>query len=100
MRSLIDSNVEVVSITVTPVNDAPVANPDSYTIAEDNTLNVAGPGILANDTDVDGNSLSALLVSGPAHGTLTLNEIGRASCRERVKISVVAGSLNKTNDGT
>src|SRR5207244_9099792 len=68
-----DSNTAVVSINVTAVNDAPVANPDSYTIAEDNTLNVAAPGVLANDTDVDGNSLSEPLVSGPTHRTLALN---------------------------
>src|SRR5207245_3875946 len=86
------------TITVTPVNDAPVAaNDDTYTTPEDTQLTVSAPGVLANDTDVDGDTLSAVLVTGPAHGTLTLNadgslvympvlnfnEIGRASCRDR-----------------
>jgi len=58
------------------VNDAPVAVNDSYTTAEDTTLNVAAPGVLANDTDVDGGTLSAVLVSQPTHGSLTLNSNG------------------------
>ena len=33
-------------------------------------------GVLANDTDADGNPLTAVLVTGPAHGTLTLNPNG------------------------
>jgi hypothetical protein len=39
-------------------------------------LTVAAPGVLANDADADGDPLSALLVSGPAHGTLALNADG------------------------
>ena len=49
------SNVATVTITVTPVNDAPVAVNDSYNVNEDGTLNVAAPGVLANDTDADDN---------------------------------------------
>ena len=43
------------TITVTtPVNDAPVADADAYTVAEDATLTVpAATGVLANDTDPD-----------------------------------------------
>src|SRR5438045_1746334 len=76
------SGIATATITVTPVNDAPVAaNDDNYTTPEDTQLTVSAPGVLANDSDVDGDSLSAVLVSGPSHGTLTLNKIGRASCR-------------------
>src|SRR5207247_1632196 len=71
------SGVTTVTITVTPVNDAPVAaNDDAYTTAEDTQLTVSAPGILANDSDVDGDALSAVLVSNPTHGTLTLNSDG------------------------
>ena len=56
-----------------PVNDPPVAQDDAYTTAEDTPLIVGAPGVLANDSDVDGDALSAVLVNGPAHGTLTLN---------------------------
>src|SRR2546428_7058668 len=72
------SGVATVTITVTPVNDAPVAaNDDTYTTPEDTQLTVSAPGVLANDTDADGDTLTAVLVSGPAHGTLTLRSDGQ-----------------------
>src|SRR5206468_1096202 len=71
-----DSNVATVTLTVTAVNDAPVANNDAYTTAEDTPLTVTAPGVLANDTDVDGDSLTAILVSAPTHGSLGLNANG------------------------
>jgi Ca2+-binding RTX toxin-like protein len=57
-------------------NEAPVANADSYAILRNGTLQLDGPGLLANDTDIDGDALSASLVSGPLNGTLTLNADG------------------------
>ncbi|MHB1033589.1 MAG: Ig-like domain-containing protein [Pirellulales bacterium] len=71
------SSVVTVTITVTPVNDAPAAAADVYAVVENDTLNVVvGAGVLKNDTDVDGDALSAILATGPAHGTLTLNADG------------------------
>ena len=72
------SGVATVIITVTPVNDPPTTGiaGDNYSVLEDHMLTVARPGVLANDLDVDGDVLSALFVSGPAHGTLTLNANG------------------------
>jgi hypothetical protein len=58
-----------VTITVTPVNDPPVANPDAYDAPEGDTLSVPAPGVLANDVDVDGDTLTAVLVSGPSFAT-------------------------------
>src|SRR5262249_58392270 len=77
-----DSAPATVSITVTPVNDPPgtsgaVVADDSYTTPEDTTLTVNAPGVLANDSDVDGDPLTAILVSGPSHGSVTLNSDGR-----------------------
>ena len=40
----LESNVATVTITVGAVNDAPVANPDSFTVDEDNTLTIAHRG--------------------------------------------------------
>ena len=69
-----------VTITVNAVNDAPVAADDAYTVDEDATLTIdAAGGLLANDTDVDGDALTAALVTGPANGTLTLNADGSFS---------------------
>ena len=47
-----------VTITVTPVNDAPVAVDDTLRPTEDTALTVAAPGVLGNDTDVDGDPLT------------------------------------------
>jgi hypothetical protein len=72
----LQDNATVV-INVSPVNDDPVAVNDSYTVAEDTTLSVAAPGVLANDTDIDaGANLTATLATGPATGTLTFNGDG------------------------
>ena len=75
---LLDSNEATVTITVNAQPDAPVANDDAYNTNEDTPLNVAAPGVLTNDTDADGDPLTATLVvaSGPTDGTLTLNPDG------------------------
>ncbi|HKP22795.1 MAG TPA: Ig-like domain-containing protein, partial [Dongiaceae bacterium] len=59
-----------------PVNHAPIAVSDSYSIDEDTALVINLPGVLSNDSDADGDPLSATLVGGPAHGTLTFNGDG------------------------
>jgi hypothetical protein len=57
-----------------PPNHAPVAVADSYVDQQGQPLTVsAAGGLLANDSDADGDPLTAVLVGGgPAHGTLTL----------------------------
>jgi len=61
-----------VTINVDPVNDAPSASNDSYSALADRTLNAPAPGVLGNDSDVDGDTLTAVLVDSPNHGALTL----------------------------
>ena len=63
-------------VTITAVNDPPVANNESYSTNFGVPLVVATPGVLGNDTDVDSVSRTAQLVTGPAHGTLVLNANG------------------------
>lgn len=65
-----------VSITVNPVNDAPVAVDDAYSGSAGSPLNVAAPGVLDNDSDADGDPLTAIQLSWPANGTLTFNADG------------------------
>jgi len=55
---------------------APVANPDEYVMDEDGVLDVPAPGVLANDSDLDGDPLTAILLSNPTSGTLVFNEDG------------------------
>src|SRR5262249_48639928 len=49
---------------------------DSYMIDEDSALSVNVPGVLGNDSDVDGDTLTASLLAGPSHGQLTLSPNG------------------------
>ena len=95
-----DGNTVTVSLTVTPVNDAPIAVADSYTTAEDTALAVAAAGVLANDTDVDGNALSAVLVTGPAHGTLSLSGNGAFTYIPAADYNGADSFTYKPNDGT
>ncbi len=60
---------------VMKINRAPVAADDSYETPENVPLDVAAPGVLANDTD-GGATLQAVLVQPPAYGTLQLQSDG------------------------
>lgn len=62
------------NLAVRPVNDAPAAADDSYTTAEGETLQItdASNGLLANDSDVEGDELTASVASSPTDGDLTL----------------------------
>ena len=70
------SNVATVTLTVTPVNDVPTARDNAYTTYEDTPLTIGGPGVLANDSDVESDPLTAVLVTQPTLGKLTLNADG------------------------
>jgi hypothetical protein len=63
-----NSNTATVSIAIQAVNDAPAANADSYNAQAGGTLTVNAPGVLGNDTDVDGAALTAQLVADPVGG--------------------------------
>ena len=60
------STPATVSITVTPVNDAPVANNQSVTTPEDTATN-----LVLTATDVDSSNLTYSILAGPVHGTLS-----------------------------
>ncbi len=68
-----------VTITVIPQNDPPVAVDDaggSYQTNEDTPLTISAPGVLSNDSDIDGDNLTAVNASTPANGTVNLNSDG------------------------
>jgi uncharacterized repeat protein (TIGR01451 family) len=60
-----------VTVTVNPINDAPVATGDSQTTAEDTPVNGA-----VTATDVDGDSLTFTEGTGSSHGTVVVNADG------------------------
>jgi len=59
------SSPATVSLTVTPVNDVPVAANDAYGATAGTPVTVVAPGVLANDTDAEGSALTAALVQSP-----------------------------------
>jgi nitrite reductase (NO-forming)/hydroxylamine reductase len=65
-----------VTVTTSGGNTPPIANNDAYTATLNTTLNVPAPGVLGNDTDSDGNPLTAVLENSVLSGTLTLNSNG------------------------
>ncbi len=67
------SNVATASIVV---NAPPTAVNQSYVTAEGQVLVTPAPGLLAGSGDPDGDKLTASLVAGPAHGSVTLNGDG------------------------
>src|SRR5439155_1484953 len=71
------SGTATVSLTITTINRPPVATDDSYNLGKNSSLSVTAPGVLANDTDLDGDALSVVaFVATVAHGSLTLHADG------------------------
>jgi VCBS repeat-containing protein len=66
-------NNATVTVTVAPVNDAPVAEADAVATSEDTAVTY---NVLGNDSDVDGDSLTVSSVTDGAHGTVTINDDG------------------------
>jgi hypothetical protein len=62
-----------------PANATPVAADDEYRGLRDDALAVAAPGVLANDSDANGDPMTVRLASDAAHGTLTLQPDGSFS---------------------
>ncbi len=67
---------ELVTVTIAVTNTAPVAAGETYTTSQGSTLSVAAPGVLANDSDADGDTLAVADRTDPASGTVTLNADG------------------------
>jgi len=66
-----DSALAAVSITVSPVNDPPVANDDTATTQEDTPIVTID--VPANDTDIDNDTLTVTAVSQGTNGSVTIN---------------------------
>jgi VCBS repeat-containing protein len=93
----VDSEVVDVAVSIEAVNDAATAVADAYTVQED--TNLVAASILANDTDVDGDELSVVKVSNPAHGTLTLNPDGTFTYVPNANFNGTDTFTYKVNDG-
>jgi VCBS repeat-containing protein len=93
------SDPATVSITVSPVNDAPVANNDGPTTTAEDTA--ASGNVLTNDTDVDTapGSLTAVKVTEPSHGTVSLDADGDYTYTPAQDYNGTDSFTYKVNDG-
>ncbi|MCA9215135.1 MAG: tandem-95 repeat protein, partial [Planctomycetales bacterium] len=72
-----EAGAEYASIKSFYENSLPAPKPDEYVMPEDSVLFVtAALGVLVNDTDADGDTLTASLVDSPQHGDLSLKADG------------------------
>jgi VCBS repeat-containing protein len=94
-----NSNIAVVNINITPVNDAPLAFGDVLEGTEDTIVSLSLPGVLVNDSDVDGDVLRAILVTAPTHGTLSLNANGSFVYTPAANYNGIDSFVYKANDG-
>lgn len=94
------SNLATVTITIAAVNDAPTAQPDGYVVSGV-SLQVEAPGVLANDSDVEGAALSAELVAGPSNALLfNLNDNGGFSYTPDLGFSGTDSFVYRASDGS
>ena len=94
---LANSNVAIVSLTVNAL--PPVATNDSFSTTVNTPLNVAASGVLGNDSDPQALALSAIPVSGPTNGSLTLNANGSFSYTPNANYFGSDSFTYQANDG-
>ncbi|HET7712503.1 MAG TPA: Ig-like domain-containing protein, partial [Thermoanaerobaculia bacterium] len=94
------SGEATVTITLTAVNDPPVATGDSYTTSEDTPLTVPAPGVLSNDTDADSGSRTASLVTQATQGTVVLNANGSFTYTPNANANGTDSFVYAASDGT
>jgi VCBS repeat-containing protein len=92
-----------ITITVVPVNDAPIAANHQFAVDEGETLFV-GPTDVNNlvrlGVDVDGDVLTASVVTGPANGSVTINADGSFNYQHDGSPTTTDSFTYKLNDGT
>ncbi|QSZ42755.1 tandem-95 repeat protein [Sulfurimonas aquatica] len=91
--------VASVSVTVTPVNDAPVAANDISTTSEDTQKTITSAMLLANDSDVDGDTLSITAVDTPINATVVLETNGDITFTPNANFNGVATFNYSVSDG-
>jgi Bacterial Ig domain/Bacterial Ig-like domain (group 1) len=82
-------------------NSPPNASDDSYSTTEDIAqFSVPAPGVLANDSDPDGNPLQAEKVSDPANGSVTFHADGSFEYKPNANFSGNDSFTYRATDGT
>jgi VCBS repeat-containing protein len=97
-----------VDVIINSINDAPVAVDDNYTFIKgpprrgrgDYVLEVsAEDGVLANDTDADGDSLTAIMVTRPIRGGMTFRSDGSFRYRLNDEFEGTVSFTYQVSDG-
>ena len=57
-------------------NGPPVGVDDAFEVAENTTLDVAAPGVVANDSDPDADPISVALITATSHGEIVATQVG------------------------
>jgi VCBS repeat-containing protein len=80
-------------------DNPPAAVDDAYATAFETVLNVPAPGVLGNDSDPDGDAITALLDADAAHGSLVLNADGSFTYTPDVGFSGIDTFTYHATDG-
>ncbi|MBW4612884.1 MAG: tandem-95 repeat protein [Desmonostoc vinosum HA7617-LM4] len=90
---------DIFNLTVTPVNDPPVAGDDSFSSNRNTQITLTSAELLVNDTDVDGGVLSVISVSNAVNGTVALNNSGNVVFTPATNFSGNASFNYTVSDG-
>ncbi len=91
---------EAFAITVNNTNEPPSADSNAYAVLAGQSLQVAAAGVLAGDTDPEGDPLSAVLIAGPANGSLTLLADGSFLYVPNIAFVGIDSFVYQASDGT
>ena len=87
------------TIAITPANKPPTAAADSYSTNEDTPLSVPARGVLANDSDPDGDALTAALAGNATSGSVSLNADGSFTYTPAANFNGTATFSYQARDG-
>ncbi len=95
-----DNTIATQTATTNAPEEAPIGNDDSYSTTQDTALQITTPGVLDNDTDANGDTLSAVLISDVSNGTLTLNGDGSFNYTPDTGFYGADSFVYRADDGT
>lgn len=82
-------------------NNTPTARDDAFSVVENSVLTInAASGVLANDTDLDGDPITATLVGQAGNGSTTLNADGSFTYTPATDFSGADSFTYRASDGT
>lgn len=94
------NNLTYIDVSIGVTNYPPKAVADAFGTPEDTPLKVAAPGVLVNDSDGDSATITAVLVTGVTHGTLSLQPDGSFEYIPNPDFHGMDTFSYKANDGT